>query len=257
MKKRLRKLIALLLTPLIKRLGYIKASPQKVILEHKQSLLETFYQNLKQIGFTPKHIVDVGANHGTWTREALKYFPEAYYTLIEPQKRLRSSMEDLLQQNTKIQLYNVGASSQIGSFRFTMVDRDDSCTFLMTKEEATAKGFDQIDIPVTTLDELLKESTLPVPDLLKIDAEGLDLEVLKGAQSFMGKTEIILVEAAVFNKTMPNTTASVIAYMDQQGYRLFEVTDLNRPFSPPLLWLIELAFIKKGGFIDSYTLSNQ
>jgi FkbM family methyltransferase len=223
-------------------------------LENKQSLLETLYHNLHKIGFTPKHIVDIGANHGTWTREALKHFPEAHYTLIEPQKRLRSSMEDLLHSNPKIQLHNVGAGSQVGSFSFTIVDRDDSCNFLMSKEEANARGFEQIEVPVTTLDTLLENSTLPIPDLIKIDAEGLDLEVLKGAQSFLGKTEIILVEAAVFNKTMPNTAASVITYMDQQGYTLFEVTDLNRPFSPPLLWLIELAFIKKGGIIDSYNL---
>ena len=28
-------------------------------------------------------------NHGYWTRAALKYFPDAYYTLIEPQEYLR------------------------------------------------------------------------------------------------------------------------------------------------------------------------
>jgi hypothetical protein len=34
----------------------------------------------------------------------------------------------------------------------------------------------------------------------KIDAEGLDLEVLKGASNYFGKTEIFMVEAGVYHR---------------------------------------------------------
>ena len=43
--------------------------------------------------------------------------------------------------------------------------------------------------------------------------------------------------------------------MDKKGYSLFEITDLNRPFQPQVLWLVELAFIKKGGIIDNYKIN--
>ena len=33
--------------------------------------LEPFFSLLKRYGFNPKHIIDVGANKGTWTRKAL------------------------------------------------------------------------------------------------------------------------------------------------------------------------------------------
>ncbi len=71
-------------------MGYVSAedSLQSNLL-HKNYLLNTLFTNLKAAGFSPKHIVDVGANHGTWTREALKHFPDAYYTLIEPQNWLK------------------------------------------------------------------------------------------------------------------------------------------------------------------------
>ena len=42
--------------------------------------------------------------------------------------------------------------------------------------------------------------------------------------------------------------------MDKKGYSLFEITDLNRPFQPQVLWLVELAFVKKQGIIDSYKI---
>jgi len=218
----------------------------------KNSLLDNFYDILRKINFQPKHIVDIGANHGTWTREALKHFPTAYYTMIEPQHWLEESIRDVLDKNDKVKFHAYGAGEKEGSFLFTIVDRDDSCSFKFTEEEAKAGGYKQVELPVITLNGLLADSKLPTPDIIKIDAEGLDIEVLKGADSFFGKTEIFMVEAAVVLKSFDNSFLKLATFMDEKGYRLFEITDLNRPFEPKILWLVELVFVKKGGFIDSY-----
>ena len=138
---------------------------------------------------------------------------------------------------------------------FTIVDRDDSCSFRYTKEEADKEGFKQVEIPVTTLNNLLAKSDLPIPDIIKIDAEGLDIEVLKGASDFFGKTEIFMVEAGVVNKMFENSFLNIINFMDEKGYRLYEITDLNRPFEPKVLWLVELVFVLKNGYIDSKKFS--
>lgn len=218
---------------------------------HKNTLLNTFFTNLQQIGFVPKHIVDVGANHGTWTRETLKYFPDAYYTLLEPQYWLKSSMQDILSANKKVAFHGLGAGEVAGAFQFTMHERDDSCSFRYTAAEASAAGLKQVEIPVVTLNKLLGESDFPVPDIIKIDAEGLDIEVLKGASDYFGKTEVFMVEAGVTNQIFSNSFLVMLNFMDQQGYRLYEITDLNRPFPLQVLWLVELVFVKKGGFIDT------
>ena len=105
-----------------------------------------------------------------------------------------------------------------------------------------------------TLNQLLKDSALPNPDIIKIDAEGLDIEVLKGASNYFGKTEIFMVEAGVVNKSFDNSFLKLINFMDENGYRLFEITDLNRPTEPRVLWLVELVFAKKGGLIDSQVI---
>ncbi|KRB57308.1 FkbM family methyltransferase [Flavobacterium sp. Root186] len=244
---------------LLKRFGYnltkissISQSPiESVHIDDKSSLLSNFYNNLKKINFQPKHIVDIGANHGTWTRDALKYFPDAYYTLVEPQNWLKESFQDILDSNSKIRFYPFGAGKEKGSFLFTIVDRDDSCSFRYTKEEAETAGLQQIEIPVITLNELLIEGNFPIPDIIKIDAEGLDIEVLQGASDYFGKTEIFMVEAGVVNKSFDNSFLKLINFMDENGYRLFEITDLNRPFDLKVLWLVELVFVKKNGFVDS------
>lgn len=221
----------------------------------KDYLLFNFYETLKQLKFQPKHIVDIGANHGTWTREALNHFPDANYTLLEPQHWLKSSLQDLLDKNSKIHFHAVGAGDKEGLLMFTIVDRDDSCSFRYTTEEAKAAGLKQLEIPVVTLNKLLSDSDLPNPDIIKIDAEGLDIEVLKGASDFFGKTEIFMVEAGVVNKIFDNSFLKLLNFMDEKGYRLFEITDLNRPFKPRVLWLVELVFVLKNGYIDSKTFS--
>lgn len=240
------------------KLGYVRNKPgrqEKQETNDKDDLLLNFYSTLKQFGFTPKHIVDIGANHGTWTREALKHFPDAHYTLLEPQGWLKNSMLDLLNANDKISFHPVGAGEKNGSFNFTIVDRDDSCSFRYTKEEAEKEGFKQIEIPVVTLNDLLSESQLPAPDIIKIDAEGLDIDVLNGASNYLGKTEIFMVEAGVVNKLFENSFLKLINFMDENGYRLFEITDLNRPFTQKVLWLVELVFVKKNGIIDSKVIT--
>ncbi len=141
-------------------------SPNPLNTNSKDYLLFNFYDTLKKMGFTPHHIVDVGANHGTWTREALRYFPEAYYTLLEPQNWLKKSFQDILDANHKVQFFPVGAGEKEGSFQFTIVDRDDSCSFRYSQEEAKVAGFEQIEISVVTLNGLLSNSEWPIPDII-------------------------------------------------------------------------------------------
>jgi len=246
-----------LLKRIINKLGYTldKVQTTKPVNSSKDYLLINFYNTIKNMGFTPLHIVDVGANHGTWTREALNHFPEAYYTLLEPQNWLKKSFQDILDANSKVQYYPVGAGEKEGSFQFTIVERDDSCSFRYSQEEAKAAGLKQIEIPVVTLNNLLSNSDLPVPDIIKIDAEGLDIEVLKGASNYFGKTEIFMVEAGVVNKSFDNSFLKILNFMDENNYRLFDITDINRPFKPQVLWLVELVFVKKNGFIDSQVIA--
>jgi len=243
MKQLIKRNLKRVLHPLIIRLGY-KDNTQEI------GLLEKFFSLLNEIGFVPEHIIDVGANHGGWTRTALNYFPSAYYSMLEPQHWLELQVKDLLESNPKIKFYPFGAGSQSGSFKFTIAGRDDSSNFVLSTEDAKNAGYEQIDVDVVTLNELISKNNLAQPDIIKIDAEGLDLEVLKGADNFLGKTEIFMVEAAVVAKGIENTFSRVVEFMDQHGYKLFDITDLNRPFEPRVLWLTELVFIKKGGMID-------
>jgi FkbM family methyltransferase len=186
-----------------------------------RSNLDSFFFMLKERGFAPRHIVDVGANHGNWTRTALRYFPDAYYTLVEPQDHLRTDIQDLLARDGKIRWISAGASDRPGTLPFTISYHDDaSSRFILTPEAAEAFGQigRQVEVPVTTLNEIVRTSEAPFPDMVKIDAERLDLRVLAGASELVGKSDIFLLEATICGKDagqgdFENTLGNVIQAM--------------------------------------------
>jgi FkbM family methyltransferase len=252
MKSLIKRILGKIFHPLAIRIGYHKNLPvSEGLSDGKDVLLDNFYDSLHKIGFPVKHIVDVGANHGTWTRKALEHFPDAWFTLLEPQNWLKEHIKDLLDTNKKISFHGIGAGEKEGSFKFTIVERDDSCSFRFTEEEARLGGYKQIDIPVVTINSLLRESMAPIPDIIKIDAEGLDIEVVKGSSNYYGKTEIYMVEAGVMAAVLKNSVLNMINFMESVGYKLYDITDLNRTLKNNALWLVELVFIKKGGTIDN------
>jgi FkbM family methyltransferase len=205
---------------------------------------------LKRFGFSPKHIVDVGANHGNWTRASLQYFPEAQYTLLEPQKQLIIHVQDLLAAGRQIRWINAGASDKSGTLPFFISHRDDSSSFVESTEVCSGT----IPMQVLALDDLLLQYELPVPEMVKIDAEGFDLKVMQGAKTLLGKTEVFLLEASVLCP-FENSVATVVQFMAEHGYRLIDITEINRSPKDNALWLTELAFLRNGSSLLSAAIS--
>ncbi len=211
--------------------------------------VERLLLTLRGLGLQPRHIVDIGANHGGWSRVALSVFPGVNLTLFEPQQSLSKFMVDLEKMpNVSIRYEGVGDID--GQLPFTFHDRDDSCSFVYDAEVATARGFTQSKINISRLDTALTDSLFPPPDIVKIDAEGLDLKVLEGAPFTLKTTQVVLVEASVANRDYPNSVLEVVTKMDALGFRLFDITDLNRTPTQKVLWLIEAVFVRKGSAID-------
>jgi hypothetical protein len=70
----------------------------------------------------------------------LEFFPEAEYTLLEPQEKLQVYIEDLLLAGKKINWISTGASETTETLPFYLSQRDDSSTFLQAAGEYAAHG---------------------------------------------------------------------------------------------------------------------
>lgn len=202
------------------------------------------FVTLKALGLSPNHIVDVGGNHGNWTRAALAAFPNAKLSMFEPQQKLAAKHTDLAL-NDRVAIYYKGLGDFDGSAQFTYHPRDDSSSFVYSAGEASALGLVQGEVEICRLDTVMEGSVFSRPDVVKIDAEGLDLKVLDGAPNTIANAQIVLIEATVACPEYPNTAAIIFQKMDELGFRLFDITDLNRSPQVGVLWLIEAAFVRK------------
>jgi FkbM family methyltransferase len=195
-------------------------------------------------GFRPRHIVDIGGNYGNWTRAVLRAFPDARVTMFEPQTGLAHKHPDLAS-DPRVRIEYAGVGDFDGSAAFSFHERDDSCSFLYNADEAAKQGMPQETMPIRKLDTAIADSPFGPPQMVKIDAEGLDLNVLAGGPKTIAGAELVLIEATVANGVYPNTAAIVFAKMDELGFRLFDITDLNRTPERGVLWLIEAVFVRK------------
>jgi len=213
------------------------------------ALTKNFFICLKNIGFNPTNIIDVGAHRGAWTKTAIKYFPNAHYTLFEPQSDLLKNAFLEKKYSNVIKVY-AGVGARTKKFRITTNNRRDSYSFALSKKQCSTNQ-NQMLVQVFSLDDYISAQNKSMqPNIIKIDAEGWDLNVIKGARKSLIKTEVVLLEAAVMNKYFQNSASKVIRQMNKVNFKLFDITDLNRSQSTMALWNIEMAFIKKNGVID-------
>lgn len=190
--------------------------------------------------------MDVGANRGNWTRQALAFFPHARFLLVEPQDHLKAHIQDLVQHGFDVRWITAGAGDRSARLALTIAPNDVSSTFGLTEDQARAYGYTQVTVDVRTINEIVASAGGVLPEMVKIDAEGFDLKALAGASDLIGKTDIFLVEAAVCATGIENTMAAVIAEMAKLGYAMIDITDINRSPKSGVLWLCELAFMRTG-----------
>ena len=212
-----------------------------------------FFALIKRLGFNPKHILDVGANRGNWTRRAINYFPQAHYTLVEPQVELKMYIKDLVERGFRLRWINAGASDLPGVLPLHILGPDESSTFLQSPRTET-ESIRQVEVSLRTVNEIIATSGLPAPEIVKIDAEGLDLKVLKGSSDLFGRTEIFFTEVSIGQSDFENTALAVLQRMTETGYRFIDITHINRSPTHGVLWLCEFAFLsKKSKLFDTAT----
>src|SRR5262249_21399103 len=94
------------------------------------------------------------------------------------------------------------------------------------------------------LDSLLGQ--IEPPGFLKIDAQGYELQILKGASKILSDVEAVLLEIAVIeiNKGAP-LLDEVIAFMKAIGFVAYEILEIHRRPLDQALNQVDIVFVRE------------
>ncbi len=186
-------------------------------------------------------VVDVGANHGDFANAASTCFPEADVILVEPLPKMQLSLEQAIRGRRKRwRLLPCALGSERGRLPLFVDERDDnigsltgfSGEYLETNPEARLTK--EMPCEVRTLDDVAAEMGIGRIDLLKIDVEGFEFEVMKGARQMLGKTEAIIVEVSLVRRAEASTAlVEMLDLLTKHGFQIVNIIpSLHDPHEP-------------------------
>jgi FkbM family methyltransferase len=139
-------------------------------------------------------ILDVGANRGQSVDQFKKAFPGAIIHSFEPSPTTYAMLSSHCKGIPNTSTWNYGVGSQPGSMPLLENTDSEMSSFLEPSEFAFEKGRTKqvTQVKVVTLDAFTAEHGMDFVDLLKVDTQGFELEVFKGATRLMNENKIAL-----------------------------------------------------------------
>jgi FkbM family methyltransferase len=178
-------------------------------------------------------IFDIGANEGQFTLAAAHRFPMAQIYAFEPVPDTFQALVDNVRGHGQVHLNNCAIGNTKGRIKFYRNNYTQVSSALPIHNENNHPNYDQsdtrqIEVDIHPLDEVTANLKLRSPALLKIDAQGYEKEILRGAQTFLRGVDYILFEASfVHLYDQQPLFDEMHAYVKELGYVLVAPLDVH------------------------------
>lgn len=167
-------------------------------------------------------IFDVGANVGQTAHEFGIHFRQAKILSFEPDPDSFAKLQASTTGNANLSIYNLGFSGRPGRLRFDNTSPESVL-------HAIAKDQDDERLPlvdITTIDLFCAEHRIERINLLKIDTEGHDLDVIRGASNMLrrGSIDVVFAECSLTQVSERLVSFSAMQIdMRERGYVCFGI----------------------------------
>lgn len=200
---------------------------------------EQAYRRLFEKGFRPRTIIDVGAYEGNWTRMARSVFPDAASLVVEPQASKATILQRLAQDLPDTQYVSALLAAEAGR-EVTFYEMETGSSIFPEQSNVPRR---ETHFVTRTLDEIAAGAEHPA--FLKIDAQGAELEILKGAAATLEKCEVVQLEVALlpYNAGAP-VFLETVTHMDGLGFVPHDFSGFSRPGGVDLVQ-VDILFVRK------------
>lgn len=134
---------------------------------------------------------DVGANEGGYAKLIQKYIPETEIYCFEPGEKAYEKLKR--KRSSKIHVFRIGISDKNGKAKFYDFDEKSNLNerypvgamaslYKNVFTDLHREKPKSVKIEINTIDRFVKSQNIKQIDYLKIDTEGAELDVLKGAK---------------------------------------------------------------------------
>jgi len=171
-------------------------------------------------------VIDVGAHKGQFALYIKARLPKAEVHCFEPLPQACSRLEQLFESDSSVHVYAFGLGNKDQVSDLHVSQHDDSSSFreIGPRQVSQFPGTELAyleKVSIKRLDDVLARETLKKPILLKIDAQGYELEVLKGSEQVLSHCSQVLVECSFVEFYVGQALFDdVYRFVVQRGFRL-------------------------------------
>jgi FkbM family methyltransferase len=157
----------------------------------------------------PIELIDVGANDGSWADTFRRYVPVEKYVAVEPDPRAFASLRLRFPEDV---LINAAAGAASGEATLMLAESSTYSTLSVYRDSAeqNAGAGGDARIEVVRLDDVVDLAGEPSPRVVKIDVQGFEAEVIRGAHDVLSTTDIVVIEAPLVPQTAMTNDLGVI-----------------------------------------------
>lgn len=185
-------------------------------------------------------IYDIGASDGSYStiinssviNEPKYYLFEANSKYAKQEHSFEFEFHNVIFSNTEktVNFYSNGTSGDSYYKELTGVYKD----VIPTERKAT------------TLDKYCQDNNIPLPDLIKIDTQGSELDILQGGERSLANAKVVILECPLFmyNENSPSFMEYIL-FMYERGFVPNVPTQLH--WFGQCLHQVDIAFINTRG----------
>ena len=185
----------------------------------------------------PEVVCDIGANKGQWSYVLSQIVDLEQVVLFEPQSALQGTLTSLDLGGAKKCIFQCALGRNQGEMKLS--GGSPSASLLdanKTQHDYFPGSFnDESEIVlINRLDDIYQQNDLTVPDLIKLDVQGYELNVLRSGRNTLGKTKYLVIELSFkeFYVGQPPLW-KLIKFLDEQDFVLVDYGHALRARTSP------------------------